>query len=81
MCTKSGVSALDDDCGTPDSTVAAGEISGPRGWWHVVRVHDHPCLHVHDLKTIAPVVVSKIYRALLGKITTVKYRGIFRGNW
>ena len=23
----------------------------------------------------------EIFRALLGKITTVKYRGIFRGNW
>ena len=24
---------------------------------------------------------AKIFRALLGKITTVKYRVFFRGNW
>ena len=28
-----------------------------------------------------PAIISVISRALLGEITTVKYRGIFRGNW
>ena len=35
MYTSSGVSAPDDDWGTPDQTVGAGEISGSRGWCQV----------------------------------------------
>ena len=35
MFTQSGVSAPDDDLGTPDPTVGAGEIIGSRGWCHV----------------------------------------------
>ena len=35
MITYSGASAPDDEWGTPDPTVEAGEISGFRGWCHV----------------------------------------------
>ena len=39
------------------------------------------CLLVRDPLSIPSVSSSENFRALLGKITTVKYRGIYRGNW
>ena len=54
MC--SGVSAPDDEWGTPDPTVGVGEISGSRGLvpCNIARVHDPSRLCVHDLQQTLP---------------------------